>query len=190
MKITLSNTLLDSLHTGHVNHIHSDMTEWFHRPSGQEHYRMLMHISYCYNNSKIADIGTYRGASAIALSQNPTNEIFSLDVGKFCNDIPINNIKFCIGDFLTNTEIQENILACNFIFLDIDHMYNNEIWFYNFLIQNNWKGLMICDDINLCDEMKRFWNEISHKKIDITQYGHFSGTGAVIFGDEIDLNLN
>lgn len=189
MKITLSNTILDSLDTSQIQHIHPDMQQWFHLQSGKEHYRMLMHLAYCYDGVQIADIGTYRGASAIALAQNPNNNVFSLDVGVFKNDIPMNNIEFCIGDFHTNQKIQENILKCPFIFLDIDHMYNNEIWIYNFLIKNDWKGLMICDDIYLCDEMKRFWNEISHPKIDITQYGHFSGTGAVIFGNDINLNL-
>lgn len=189
MKITLSNTLLDSIHTEQVQHIHPDMQEWYHKPSGQEHYRMLMHLAYCYDNVQIADIGTYRGASAIALSQNSKNKVFSLDVGVFRNQISASNIEFCIGDFKTDTKIQENILKCPLIFLDIDHMYTNEIWFYNFLKQNNWKGTMFCDDIYLSDEMKRFWQEIDLPKIDITQYGHFSGTGVVQFDSEIQLNL-
>ena len=72
--------------------------------------------------------------------------------------------------------------------LDIDHNYTNEIWLYNFLIQNNWNGIMLCDDINLNDEMRRFWSEISHVKHDITKYGHFSGTGLVLFSNDITIN--
>jgi hypothetical protein len=148
-----------------------------------------MHLAFCFDNVQIADVGTYRGASAIALAQNPKNKVFSLDVGVFKNDIPMNNIEFRIGNFQTDKDIQENILKCPFIFLDIDHMYTNEIWFYNFLKENNWKGIMFCDDIYLCEEMKKFWNEISHPKFDLTQYGHFSGTGAVLFNEETQFNL-
>jgi len=189
MKITLSNTLLDAVYTQHIQYIHPEMQQWFHLESGKEHYRLLMHLVYCYDGAQIADIGTYRGASAIALGQNPKNKVFSLDVGVYKNDIPMSNVEFRVGNFQSDSKIQESILKCSFIFLDIDHMYTNEIWFYNFLVKNNWKGLMLCDDIYLCDEMKRFWNEITHPKIDITQYGHFSGTGAVIFGGDINLNL-
>jgi hypothetical protein len=189
MKITLSNTLLDCLHTEHVQYIHPDMQQWFHGLSGQEHYRVLMHLAFCYDGVDIADIGTYRGASAIALAQNPNNKVLSLDIGVFRNEIPMNNIEFCIGDFRTNTEIQNKILKCPFIMLDIDHLYNNEIWFYNFLKESGWKGTMLCDDINLNEEMKRFWNEITHPKLDITNYGHFSGTGIVLFDDQVQFNL-
>ena len=189
MKIKLSNTLLDCIHTADVKYIHSDMQVWFHKLSGQEHYRLLMHLAYCYNNVQIADIGTYRGASAIALAQNPNNKVFSLDVGVFKEEIKMDNLEFLIGDFKTDKDIQQRILSCPLIFLDIDHMYNNEIWFYNFLKENNWKGTLFCDDLNLNDEMRRFWEEISHPKIDITQYGHFSGTGVVLFDNDVTIEL-
>ena len=34
--------------------------------------------------------------------------------------------------------------------------------------------------------MKRLWNSIEDKKYDFTKYGHCSGTGIIIFDDEID----
>lgn len=189
MKISLSNVILDSLTTSHIKNIHPDAQHWFHLQSGKEHYRLLIHLAFCFDGIQIADIGTYRGASAIALSQNKANKIFSLDVGVFKNDIKSDNIEFCIGDFKTNKDIQSRILESKVIFLDIDHMYKNEIWFYNFLIENKWDGIMLVDDINLNEEMRRFWNEIKHVKYDITQYGHFSGTGIVLFNDDTILNL-
>jgi hypothetical protein len=190
MKISLSNVILDCLNTTHIEHIHPDADQWFHLESGKEHYRLLIHLGYCFNDIKIADIGTYRGASAIALSQNKNNKILSLDVGKFRNEIPSDNIEFCIGDFKTQDEVQAKILESQFIFLDIDHMYHNEIWFYNFLVKNNWKGIMGCDDIHLSKEMERFWSEVKHEKYDITQYGHYSGTGIIFFNNETTLNLS
>jgi predicted O-methyltransferase YrrM len=190
MKISLSNVILDCLTTSHIEHIHPHANEWFHLESGKEHYRLLIHLSYCYNNIQISDIGTYRGASAIALAQNQNNKVISLDVGVFRNEIPYSNIEFLVGSFQNDSTIQEKILKSELIFLDIDHLYHNEIWFYNFLVQNNWKGIMLCDDIHLSEEMERFWSEIKHEKYDITQYGHHSGTGIVLFNNETTLNLS
>jgi hypothetical protein len=31
--------------------------------------------------------------------------------------------------------------------------------------------------------MEKFWSEVKHRKIEITKYGHNSGTGAVIMDD-------
>lgn len=190
MKISLSNGILDSLATSHIQYIHPDMQQWFHLESGKEHYRLLMHLTYCFDGIQIADIGTYRGASAIALAQNPNNKIYSLDVGVFRNDIPYGNIEFNIGDYITDQSIQNRILESKVIFLDVDHLYTNEIWLYNFLVEKNWNGIMLCDDIHLNDEMKRFWNEVNHEKYDITQYGHFSGTGIILFNNDTTLKFN
>jgi hypothetical protein len=189
MNITLSNDVLDAIDTARVDYVHPQMQQWFHLPSGREHYRLLIYLTNCFNNIKIADIGTYRGASATALAQNKSNQVFSLDVGVFKEKIPLKNINFCVGDFHTDKNIQDNILASSFIFLDIDHLYNNEIWLYQFLTKNNWTGIMLCDDIYLNDEMRRFWDELSHPKQDITKYGHGSGTGFVNFNSDITLEL-
>ena len=31
--------------------------------------------------------------------------------------------------------------------------------------------------------MDKLWNNIKEPKIDLTKYGHFSGTGVIIFGN-------
>lgn len=43
---------------------------------------------------------------------------------------------------------------------------------------NNYKGLVVWDDIFLNQDMIDIWNSIPNdEKVDITKYGHFSGTG-------------
>lgn len=189
MKILLSNVILDSLTTSHVQHIHSDMQEWFHLESGKEHYRLLMHLSYSFDGIQIADVGTFKAASAVALAQNPKNKVYSLDVGNFRSDTPYENIEFEIGNYMTDEAIQSKILNSKLIFLDVDHLYTNEIWLYNFLTEKKWDGIMVCDDIYLGEPMEKFWSEIKHEKYDITQYGHFSGTGIVLFNNETKLDF-
>ena len=51
--------------------------------------------------------------------------------------------------------------------------------FYDWLIKINYKGLLLFDDIHLNNEMRTFWNNIIHKKEDISHIGHITGTGVV-----------
>jgi hypothetical protein len=46
----------------------------------------------------------------------------------------------------------------------------------------NFKGRLFLDDIHLNPAMKCFWNSISETKADITDIGHWSGSGLVDFG--------
>ena len=75
-------------------------------------------------------------------------------------------------------------MSSDIIMLDTDHDGVFEEAFYSFLKSSNFSGILLLDDIHLCDEMKQFWAAITEPKYDITEYGHFSGTGLVCFGDQ------
>ena len=62
---------------------------------------------------------------------------------------------------------------------DTDHNGIHEKLFYDWLIKINYKGLLLFDDIHLNNEMRTFWNNIIHKKEDISHIGHITGTGVV-----------
>ena len=95
MKITLSNTLLDMVSTEGITNVPPFNQPYFNQPSGTEPYRLLVHIAYSFNHIKIADVGTNRGASALALSQNINNKVFSLDIADVKeNDMGRPNIEF------------------------------------------------------------------------------------------------
>ena len=52
------------------------------------------------------------------------------------------------------------------------------------LIEMDFKGILLLDDIHLNPEMQSFWDWIPvGRKVDLTRLGHHSGTGAVLFGD-------
>lgn len=189
MNITLSNQILDAIDTSVIQNVPATHQEYFHMRSGQEHYRMLIHLGQQFNNEELIDLGTYRGSSALALAQNKNNKVFSLDIlNDRESDIGMQNVEFYIGQVFTDADIQARLLKSQFIFLDIDHRYTNEIWVYDFLALNNWTGLLVCDDIHLNAQMKQFWNEISHPKMDLTKYGHWSGTGAILFSSNFTID--
>lgn len=144
-----------------------------------EHYMLLSHMSQQYNHTTIFDIGSFKGFSAVALSTNPTNKIVSYDIGYFL-DIQNRpeNVEYRIGNFFT----EPDILQAPLIMFDVDpHDGKIEVEFFEWLTKNNYKGKVILDDIHLNPEMRNFWKNIKQERIDLTEFGHWSGTGMVIF---------
>ena len=146
----------------------------------KEHYRLIAYLSTLFNHSTIFDIGTNLGYSALALSYHDTNRIISYDIVE-CKDLnhaeELGNIEFLIGDVLKD----ERLLGSPLIMLDTNHdgIFENE--FYKYLEDNNYKGLLFLDDIHLNQPMRDFWNSISAAKADVTDLGHWSGSGLVDF---------
>ena len=155
---------------------------------GRDHYRLLSYISSLYKDITICDVGTKHGLSAIALA-SPTNKVYSYDINdklddqikEVASDI---NCTFLLENCLETEENRERLLSSDIVMLDTDHDGVFEEAFYLFLKTNNFSGILLLDDIHLCDPMKNFWSSITEPKFDITKYGHFSGTGLVCFGEQ------
>jgi len=169
--------------------------DFFSNP-GKEHYKLLAFFSTLFNNSNIIEIGTHLGHSALALSYNKTNTVYTFDiVDKVRPNIKnIENIKFCIDDlFDKNTfdKWKDIILSCPFIFLDCDpHNGTMEMSLLDFIKDIDYKGFVICDDIWYFKEMRdNFWYKIEDQyRYDLTDIGHWSGTGIVTFNKDITFN--
>lgn len=154
--------------------------------SDNEHYKLLTYITKLYDNIKILDAGTASGHSCLALAQNKNNTVFTYDIyDKNINYILTkydNVIKKILDINLENNDILE---SSKIIMLDIDpHNGTAEEIFYNRLLSTNFNGFLICDDIHLNDGMRNFWNNINKEKYDLTEIGHWSGTGIVNFSSE------
>lgn len=179
---SINNEILDSL--GMSNYILIDNTEYqgyFKANSSLEHYRILTHISNQHNNEIFLDIGTLKGSSALALASNNSNTVYSFNLN---NQLELketpNNIEFIIDDVI-NGKYDELILKSKLILLDTFHDGLFEREFYNHILNIGYSGTLLLDDIHLNDEMIKFWDEITLDKLDITNIGHSTGTGAVFF---------
>jgi hypothetical protein len=154
---------------------------YFKSKSGVDHYRLLSYISQNNNDTTMIDIGTFKGCSALAFGINKTNTVYSFNLS---NQLELNilpdNIHFLIDDILKEEYINL-ILKSKYIMLDTFHDGSFEKTFLNHLININYKGFLLLDDINLNPEMESFWSEITLEKVNITNIGHWSGTGLVIF---------
>lgn len=184
--LNVSNIELNSMDSSYINGYSDKLINYeldhnpyyFHMESGKEHYRLLMYISTLYNNDVIFDVGTNKCMSALALSYNKSNRVKTYDIIKLLPENPnVDNIEYILGDSTKDVDLQK----CPVIFLDVDHDGIYEDIFYGHLKSINWKGILILDDIHLNEPMKKFWNRIEEKKYDITNIGHWSGTGLVVF---------
>ena len=146
----------------------------------REHYRLIAHLSTHFSNATIFDIGTNLGYSALALSYNDSNRVISYDIVE-CKALnhaeELVNIEYCIGDVLRD----ERLYSAPLIMLDTFHDGIFENKFYAFLKKNKYQGLLFLDDIHLNQSMEDFWNSITENKEDVTDVGHWSGSGLVDF---------
>lgn len=155
--------------------------DYFLLPAGEEHYTLLAYISTQFNNSVLIDVGTNRGSSALALGYNKTNKVHSFDLYelKELSSWP-DNIQFYLDD-ITCGKYDDLIMSSPFIMLDTDHDGTFEQHFHEHLRKLKYEGYLLLDDINVNDPMRQYWNSITEEKFDITNMGHWSGTGLVIF---------
>ena len=179
----------------------------------EHYYAILVHLSTYFTDSVIVDLGTNRGGSAAALSYNRSNEVYTFDIT--INDEAISlfeqyeNITYLIGNCIENNwhgqpqiippdlrirplkSEKEIFLSSELIFLDIDpHDGVQEPQVLDFLITNDWKGIMVCDDIgghsnNFHPRMRDWWNSIELATYNIVnKYASDTGTGIICFNDQ------
>ena len=177
-----------------------------------EHYHaILAHLSTYFNDSIIVDMGTHTGNSAAALSYNKTNKVYTFDIApteqaaELFKEDEYKNIIYIIGNCIENnwygqplgpfsTNLSEPLksekeifLSSELIFLDIDpHDGVQEPQVLDFLITNDWKGIMVCDDIgHQHPPMHDWWNSIELPTYTIrNKYAAFKGTGIVCFDEQ------
>ena len=192
------NSLLSTNFTDYYKSIVINETDIYKNP-GDQHYKLLSYFSTFFNNCNIIDIGTHKCHSAIALSYNKTNTIYTFDIVDNVHESykTIDNIKFVYDNLFDKNETREKwreiILSCPFIFLDVDpHNGIMEYDFIHFLKSIDYKGFIICDDIWYFKEMRdNFWYKIEDQyKYDLTNLGHWSGTGIITFNNEITFQKN
>ncbi len=195
MNFIFDNDILNNLDLDFKNLIQDDYKIYYNNLAGVNEYRLYKYISdQLSDNIIILDIGTYYGTSAISLSHNETNMVYTYDIKDFgAKDRSKKNIIFLNKNFLEDKEL---ISKSALIILDIKHNGKEEIEIYDKLKEYNFKGLLLLDDIHFGNReplggkiqgynMNIFWNYIDLPKWDLTKYGHVTGTGLVDFNNNI-----
>jgi len=214
MKISLSN-LHEAWH-GSVRDYYEvrDMKKEFFQEPGY-HYAILSYLSTLFNDSVIVDVGTQHGQSAVALAYNQSNKVYTYDIKDWThkdtliNNPLVNNVEFTLRDCIHTPwgEKEKEIFeSSSLIFLDVDpHDGLQEDIFLEFLLEIEWKGILVVDDIRLeigdseerqgkglghvgagARGMEEWWESVKVPKYDVTDdyFGHGSGMGVICFNNQ------
>ena len=167
------------LTTWHENTVYWDSV------AGYDMYKLLAFLSkQLPQGTKVLDLGTYLGMSALALATNPGVIVYTYDiVDCIRKDVPsilnVPNIFPVIKNGIDDLHLQ---VDCPLIIMDVDpHDGKQERVIIQKLMDLNYAGMVLCDDIHISQDMKNFWNDVPLKKIDVTKYGHVTGTGIIVF---------
>jgi len=174
-------------------------------PCGKEHYFFLAALGIQLTQKKIIELGTHNGRSTIALNYGNLkttngNQIYTYDITNWLlpHIFANTNIVYRMEN-LFDPRVREanrdHILSADVIFIDVDpHEGVVEYDFYLWLKTNDYRGIILFDDIHLgCghmgvntgNSMQQFWDKVDDTyKIDLTRVGHWSGTGIVCFHPE------
>ena len=149
--LTIDSSQLDAIDLSEYRKITDSIgtpKDWFYMKSGAEHYRLLVFISGLFKNKTLLDIGTYQGSSSIAMSHNPKNLINSFDINQQPEiaRIRIPNINYTVGNIL---DFPDLIIESPFILPDTYHDGSFEEAFMEKIIEINYKGFILFDDIYL-----------------------------------------
>lgn len=170
-----------------------------------EHYRLLSGLIRTINPQTVIDIGTYRGCSArIAIDYSAINcKTYTFDLFDYLafDWTVLNEEDFIHRHLFQHCEnlAQEDVfekhkqllMDAEFIILDGPKDSEFEPKFLKLLSSlsatNKPKWLFI-DDIHF-DNMLPLWRAIKSPKIDLTSFGHFSGSGLVDLQNGFQLKL-
>jgi predicted O-methyltransferase YrrM len=159
-----------------------------------EHYKLLAGFMLVLRPKIVIEIGTYLGQAALTIKKYlpPDGRIYTFDIIKWQNfeATCLTNEDFDDGklvqynDDLTQLDNinkhKEIIENADFIFIDALKDGAQEIKFLNHFEKLNLKSdcILMFDDIRVWNMLK-IWRDIKRPKLDITSFGHWSGTGLV-----------
>lgn len=193
-----------------------DHRQWMLGGPGKEHYALLHYLSATYGDCRhFTDIGTRYVSSALALGSNRRSPVWTFDLpqsterlGAFRGKTEEEWQKRLEGEgvrvMFLNMDLMEvpeedlrSFLGTWFVMLDTHHLPDTvpfEREFFQRMIDVGFRGVLCLDDINLNDEMKKWWSELQegaerggYRTYDITDIGHWSGTGLVDFSGKVTI---
>jgi hypothetical protein len=168
-----------------------------------EHYRLLASLVSLLAPKRIVEIGTDTGLSALAMLQRMPAEgrLWTFDIvpwkevrggmgrqdGSFLQDSDLDAGRLCqvIGNLACEATFREHRdIVCNADLVLVDGPKDGS--FEHNLLRNFEKWglkkpcLLVFDDIRYWT-MLALWRSIERPKLDITSFGHFAGTGLVVW---------
>jgi predicted O-methyltransferase YrrM len=159
-----------------------------------EHYRLLAGFVKTLRPRKVIEIGTYQGLSALSLlSSLPAGgEVITVDIVPWGNidttvltdaDFADGRLRQVIADLSDKAVFDDfapHLSQCDLLFVDAPKNVVFESTLLRFLesISLPPNCIVLLDDIRQWN-MLELWRNISRPKLDLTSFGHFTGTGVI-----------
>jgi len=163
-----------------------------------EHYRLLAAIVSCLQPKVVVEIGTATGMSALAMKKTlpADGKITTFDLLPWKGyprgvlreeDFADGRLEQRLDDLSTPAGWRANdelLRSAELIFVDAKHDGAQEREFLRGFdeVGLGHAPLVVFDDIRVWG-MLGFWQEIGRPKLDLTSFGHWSGTGLVDYGN-------
>ena len=152
-----------------------------------EHYRLLKALVKNLNPKHMVEVGTYTGMGTIAMRQgSATASLSTFDIipwDEFDTHLKYTDAVQFLGDLSHPETFAEHfglLDDADFIFVDAPKDGKFEYAFAELLTQltPRKKRVIVFDDIRFTN-MMLLWRGVKSPKLDISSFGHWSGTGIV-----------
>ena len=180
--------------TSMSSYVFQDTVQYFLAP--QSTYKLLAYLSSLSNNQNFLMCETRSGEYSVALAINTTNKVTTIDrwnlLQDFPNSIPsIPNLSIIIDDVITTeglNKYRDLILSTSVFCINMSNDPhgppdgNNQYIMYQYLLENNYQGVIVFDQIYYGGLPVNLWAKIDDQyKVDVTFLAGGNGTGVVQF---------
>lgn len=164
-----------------------------------EHYRLLKAIVQLLNPALIVEIGTFTGMGSFALRQSAQGALHTFDIlawdtfqshlkpGDFAEDTLVQHLADLSdpAQFAAHKHLLE---SASLIFLDgpKDGVFEEKMLGLLSQLGARPGRLLVIDDIRFVNMVDN-WNAIDSPKLDLSSFGHWSGTGLVDLSEPLRL---
>jgi len=159
-----------------------------------EHYKLLAALMRVLKPRKVIEVGTFRGISALSILAGlpQTSTLTTVDIVPWekidpsaftVADFQDGRLKQVLGDLSTNAffdQFRSELSECDFLFIDAPKnvVFETAVLANLETIRLKEDAIVLFDDIRQWN-MLSIWRKIARPKLDLTSFGHWTGTGMI-----------
>lgn len=165
-----------------------------------EHYKLLAGLMRVLKPEKVIEVGTFAGLSALSMLAGlpPKSTVTTIDIVPWSeidstvllsSDFEDGRFRQVLGDLSNRTffdTFKSELSECDFLFIDApkDIVFESTLLMFLETISLKKDLIVVFDDIRQWNMLSIWW-DIKRPKLDLTSFGHWSGTGIIDWNGKI-----